>query len=227
MALCSVKFQSELAEGCVLAPERYDPRRGALCSIADEESVPLAAITASLRRVIDRKTEGEGKWLVLDTSDAQDGVVVCRKSPIEGAEIGSAKKLVEKHAVIISRLRPYLRQVAYVDEGIGCWEKGILLACSSEFFVLRSTDNQSIAFLVPFLLSEPVQKVLAASQEGGHHPRFGESTLMSLPVPRRLLRDRENLSQEVEMSVRMYREMERKIARMVAEAGESLLQLEC
>ena len=74
-----VKFQSELEEGYVLAPERYDPRRDTLRSEADEESVPLAAITVSVRRLIDRKTAGQGKWLVLDTSDAQEGIVVCRK----------------------------------------------------------------------------------------------------------------------------------------------------
>jgi hypothetical protein len=226
MALCAVKFQSELEEGYVLAPERYDPRRDALRRKADAESVPLRAIAVSLRRVVDRKTAGDGKWLVLDTSDAQEGTVICRKDSIEGSEIGSAKKLVEKHTVIISRLRPYLRQVAYADEGIGCWDKGVLLACSTEFFVLRSTDNQSIAFLVPFLLCDPVQKVLAASQEGGHHPRFAESALLSLPVPKRLLQDRGRISEEVVKGVRMYREMELRMVRMVAEAGKSLQTLE-
>ncbi len=222
MALCAVKFQSELAEGCVLAPERYDPRRDALSSAADGGSVPLAVIAASMRRIIGRRTAGDGRWLVLDTSDAQEGIIVCRKSAVDDFQIGSAKKLVEKDAVIISRLRPYLRQVGYVDEGIGCWDKGILLACSTEFFVLRSTDKRSIAFLVPFLLSEPVQKVLAVSQEGGHHPRFGDTALMSLPVPMSLLRERDQISLNVEQSVRMYREMERSMARMVAEAGKRL-----
>jgi hypothetical protein len=37
--------------------------------------------------------------------------------------------------------------------------------------------------LVPFLLSERVQAALAAGQEGGHHPRFCQELLLSLPVP--------------------------------------------
>ncbi|MFT5685614.1 MAG: hypothetical protein ACI8RZ_006568, partial [Myxococcota bacterium] len=41
----------------------------------------------------------------------------------------------------------------------------------------------SIAFLVPFLLSEPVQTALAAGQEGGHHPRFPSALLMGLRIP--------------------------------------------
>ena len=225
MALCAVKIQSELADGCVLAPERYDPRRDALCTLGDEDSTPLAAVAVCVRQVIDRKTAGEGKWMVLDTSDAQEGIVVCRKNPIKGFEIGSSRVSRETDGNHL-RLRPYLRQVGYVDEGIWCRNQGIPAACSTEFFVLRSTGNQSIAFLVPFLLSEPVQKVLAVSQEGGHHPPFREDTLMSLPIPKMLLRNREETSLVVENAVRMYRELEKGIARTVAEMGRSLEGLE-
>ena len=78
--------------------------------------------------------------------------------------------------------------------------------CSSEFYVLESKDGSSIAFLVPFLLSQRVQSVLAASQEGGHHPRFNERTLKSLPIPAFLLERRVELSTIVEHAVAQARQ---------------------
>ena len=65
--------------------------------------------------------------------------------------------------VIISRLRPYLRQVAFVDSDIRGYELSATILCSTEFFVLRAIEQESIAFLVPFLLSQSTQQVLAAS----------------------------------------------------------------
>ena len=120
------------------------------------------------------------RCLVLDTGNAQEGFLLSRRTPVPQSEIGSTKKRV-RPGDVRSRLRPYLRQVAYVDEALANGE--IVLLCSTEFFVLRSHDDRCIAFLVPFLLSEPVQQVLALSQEGGHHPRFSETTLRSLPLP--------------------------------------------
>lgn len=52
---------------------------------------------------------------------------------------------MRKGDVIISRLRPYLRQVAYVDE-----DRKEILGASTEFFVIRARNNESIAYLVPF-----------------------------------------------------------------------------
>jgi hypothetical protein len=64
--------------------------------------------------------------------------------------------------------------------------------------------------------------VLAASQEGGHHPRFDEETLLSLPIPEGLMRTREKVSKEVERAVALYRESERTLAKLV-ESSEVLL----
>ena len=143
-----------------------------------------------------------------------------RKVPVGGAEIGSAKKLIMPNDVIISRLRPYLRQVALVDGQIGN-ALGATLACSTEFFVLRSRNEHSIAFLVPFLLSRQVQDVLAASQEGGHHPRFDDSTLLTLPVPVSLLNKRAASSAALEKSVALYRKYEHGLKEMIANAEEA------
>src|SRR5262249_5431927 len=158
----------------------------------------------------------------LDTSDAQEGIVVNRKLPVSLSEIGSTKKVVEHRDVLISRLRPYLRQVAFVDRGIRFWQEGVGLLCSTEFFVLRALGEESIAFLVPFLLSQQVQQVLAAAQEGGHHPRFNEATLLGLPVPKSLVERREALSREVERGVQLFRQSERLLAGLIEDAEGDL-----
>lgn len=215
----AVKSQNELGKAFVLAPERYDPRR-LLHSPMKGDASALGHVAKVIRQTVTTATAGDGSFLVLDTSHAQEGVITRPKQVVKGSEIGSAKKAVGRHDVIISRLRPYLRQVAFVDDDINGWSAGVNLICSTEFFVLRSIDDRSIAFLVPFLLSSAVQTVLAASQEGGHHPRFDEATLVSLPIPPGILEKRDAVSEAVGKSVMLYREAEKIMADMVGEAGK-------
>jgi hypothetical protein len=148
----------------------------------------------------------------------REGIVIGKKKPVSSDELGSAKKGFQHNDVLISRLRPYLRQVAFVDNDIPDAAPETELVCSTEFFVLRSESGDSIAFLVPFLLSTPVQKVLSASQEGGHHPRFDEETLLSLPIPERLILAREISSAEVVRGIALYRETENTMSKLIAAA---------
>ena len=214
MALISIQPRRNLGPIDVLAAERYDPRR-----TLDSNSTPAVLLggVATMVRCVVQPTAELGRCLVLDTSDAREGVVIARKVPVDGSAIGSAKKVTRAHDVILSRLRPYLRQVAFVDEEIP-HAQGALLLCSTEFFVLRSPEKRSIAFLVPFLLSRPVQQVLAAAQEGGHHPRVGDATLLTLPVPVALLDQRDAISATIERSVELYRKSEQGVDEMVARA---------
>lgn len=198
----------QLDSGWVLAPERYDQRRrlsrstgttlGGLIQIVNEQVSPRMA------------GQDESVYTVLDTGDANEGVLRTSRAPLQLREIGSAKKRLRIGDVIISRLRPYLRQVALVDAGLfQTLGKETGLACSTEFFVLRSQDPKaSIAFLVPYLLSTPIQRVLAAAQEGGHHPRFSQATLEQLRVPDGVLARRSELSVRTEESIRLYRTAE-------------------
>ncbi len=215
MAVISTIKCSLLVPPFVLAPERYDPRRELSAAM---RSVPLGEIAQSIRQVV-QPPYSLGPCLVLDTSDAREGVIIARKTQTE--DIGSAKKRLQPRDVIISRLRPYLRQVAYVDDAIPNADGAVLL-CSTEFFVLRAIDERPISFLVPFLLSAQVQSVLAASQEGGHHPRFDDSTLFTLPVPVSLIDDRRQASDAVEKAVMLYRQSERILDDLVAGATRSL-----
>ena len=195
---------SKLDEGYVLAPERYDPRRGRL-----NGSGPCLTDFVNVLRdqVSPSKCGSADKFLVLDTGDAHNGIVKPNKVPANGSSLRSAKKRIQPDQIIISRLRPYLRQVAWIDPGLrGGESQSVELLCSTEFFVLGSADDTSIAFLVPFLLSPHIQSILAASQEGGHHPRFNERTLRSLPVPKQLIKHRSALSEQVELAVNKARE---------------------
>lgn len=212
MAFVSTRKSSLLGDSFVLAPERYDPRRTVE---ANDGCIPLREIANISRSTVHALSE-EQKALVLDTSDAREGIIVAKKSPT--SEIGSAKKLVEPGNVIISRLRPYLRQVAFVDSAITNGECQLL--CSTEFFVLQAIDKESIAFLVPYLLTTKVQTILAASQEGGHHPRFNESVLSALPIPKQLLDDRKKASRIVEESVKFYRRSEKNIEELVSVSNQ-------
>lgn len=45
----------------------------------------------------------------------------------------------------------------------------------------KPTLNRSA--LLVFLRSHPVQTILKWSQDGSHHPRFGDEDLMCIPVP--------------------------------------------
>lgn len=215
MALVLSRKAGKLSHPFVWAPERYDPRR----EIAGPtDSIPLGDLVDVVRETIGMAQEGES-YLILDTSDAREGIVISRKEVV--SKLGSTKKAPQVGDVIISRLRPYLRQVAYVDGEIPNIEDGRLV-CSTEFYVLRCRERQSAAFLVPFLLSSRVQEALSASQEGGHHPRFDDSMLLSLPVPKSWVERREPASLELQRAIALFRESERIVERLIADSGEGL-----
>jgi hypothetical protein len=217
VALISVIPRAELEGKCVLAPERYDPRRRSLPTANGQgRSKPLGSLVRHERRTVNPTARDEKPCVVFDTSDAREGILVTHKQAIRIRDLGSAKKVVEANDLIVSRLRPYLRQVAFVDAAVAERAGEALLLCSTEFFVLRPLDRQSLAFLVPFLLSQPVQTVLAAAQEGGHHPRFNEATLLGLPVPEELIRRREDVAAQVGRSIRWFRQAQVELDGLIA-----------
>lgn len=222
MANVTIKRLGDLDAKWVLAPERYDLRRGLLGPAGgDTSTVTLGQLAEVVRQTFSPTSRGaEGRrFVVLDTSDIREGLIVGRKPTVYGSEIGSAKKIFVRNDVLISRLRPYLRQVAIVDEGFVLNAGGAELACSTEFYVLRSRSPVRIDFLVPYLLSAPVQKALAASQEGGHHPRFDESVLLRIPVPAAVLLQRELCTESISIAAARYRESETLIQTHISKAN--------
>lgn len=209
MAVFSVIAAGDLGPGQVLAPERYHPGRrargaagavplGELCTVESELVAPGA---------------GEARLEVLDTGDVAEGFVRGGVRACARAELGSTKKRVRAGDVLVSRLRPYLRQIGLAGEA------SLPRVCSTEFFVLRARGGRSIAFLVPYLLSAGPQAILAASVEGGHHPRFRREALVELPVPRRLVERRAASSRAVERALADRARSEQALARLIRAAG--------
>lgn len=135
-----------------------------------------------------------------DLSDAlglflDDGLRIENKK-----EIGSTKRILEKNDVIISRLRSYLKEIAFVFDN-----KNLKLA-STEFFAFRRKKNTNIfpELLFSFLQTNIVQKILEWSQEGVNHPRFSENAILELKLPDVLLKQQDKIKQLVETGHNLY-----------------------
>ncbi len=132
-------------------------------------------------------TPPEGARFVLDTNNARDGLL---DLPVLGNPVSdrvSAKKTAQEGDIIVSRLRPYLRQVALIPPGASELLEQEHFYCSTEFFVLRRKDGGDAAGLVAWLLSEPIQGMMSEAATGGHHPRINVDLLLSAPVEDRYL----------------------------------------
>lgn len=181
-----IRTVGELGEALVLAPERFDPRRTVAASIVAGRR--LGDLVEIAGENVHAAAFGAGaRVLVLDTTHAWDGFVLARHAPVAPTQLGSAKRALAPGDVIVSRLRPYLRQVAFVDDALFARAPGgNAVVASTEFYVLRGRGGFDAAALVPYLLGDTVQAALAAGQEGGHHPRFDRALLADLPVPKSL-----------------------------------------
>jgi hypothetical protein len=191
-AVCTL---AELGDDLVLAPERHLVTRLARASHGASDSIALGDLVIERRERLE--TRDIPRALVLDTTHARDGVLDIGGAPANGEAPKSSKKLVRAGDVIVSRLRPYLRQIALVHPQAMALSGRELLAVSTEFYVLSARAEADIAFLLPFLLGEEAQAVLAASQEGGHHPRVPRASLFALRVPRAFVEGRKARSRAV------------------------------
>jgi hypothetical protein len=206
-----VRTVAELGDDLCLAPERFDPQRTVAIGATRTGSAAPRRLADLAEVVTDNVTAASfaatARVLVLDTTHAWDGFVLVRHAPVAATAIGSAKRALAPGDVIISRLRPYLRQVAFVDDGLFDPRSGGVdaVVASTEFYVLRGKGALDAACLVPYLLSAPVQAALAAGQEGGHHPRFERAQLEDLPIPAFLPRRARAIAAEVRTLARSLR----------------------
>lgn len=127
-----------------------------------------------------------GSKYVLDTGNAREGFldISILGDPVSSRT--SAKKIAIEGDVIVSRLRPYLRQVAAIPRGASKALGQDRFYCSTEFFVLRG-EGEDITGLVAWLLSDPVQRMMTEAACGGHHPRINLEMLLNSPVDDRFL----------------------------------------
>ena len=213
MAICILKSNKQLGVNFILTPERYNPRRR--MSIDNEDTILMSEIVEIVNDIITKK-QAQGKSIIqINTSDAMGGYLNINSEVNDS--INSNKKILRKGDVIISRLRPYLRQVAYVDE-----DRKEILGASTEFFVIRARNNESIAYLVPFLLSQPAQLVFENSVEGSQHPRFKEEDVLNLKIPKNIYDERANISNRVIEAIESYRSYERSIFKEIKEMNKAM-----
>jgi hypothetical protein len=183
----AVRTLAELGEDVVLAPERW------VAALDVGDGVPLGELVVERReRAVERDA------VVLDTTHAKDGLLDVHAALRVASSAKSAKKSARAGEIIVSRLRPYLRQIALVHPKALATVSGRALAVSTEFYVLAPRESGGdLGFLLPFLLGVDAQRTLAAAQEGGHRPRVPRASLLALRVPKELLRRRKRVSAEV------------------------------
>ena len=181
----AVRAVADLASGLILSPERY---------VADDEPAEhrvtigdLVDVVTTVRRPTAMPTDRP--LLLLDVGHAWEGLILATHAPVPASGVGSPKALVQPGDVVISRLRSYLRQAAYIGDDLYTRAAGgNHVAVSAEFVVLRGRPGGvPAAALLPHLLTEPVQQRLASSEAGGQHPRFRKETLAGIEVPDEIL----------------------------------------
>lgn len=140
-----------------------------------------------IESISQQMTPPDGARYVLDTNNAREGFL---DIPILGDPTStrtSAKKVAMEGDVIVSRLRPYLRQVALIPSGAVELLGQTRFFCSTEFFVLRRRDGGNAAGIAAWLLSEPIQTMMTEAATGGHHPRISADLLLGAPISDRYL----------------------------------------
>lgn len=212
-----IRSLAQLDAGRILTPERYaaagaGPAAGIGPSAGTGRSVgpvPLGNLVDVLTRSHrPSQLPADRPVLVLDAGHAWEGLVLATHALVDARTIASPKRVVEPGDVIISRLRSYLRQVAYIDPGLFArTARGNSVFVSAEFLVLRAASPTGLptAALVPFLLSAAVQATLAASEEGGHHPRFRKETLEELGVPPDVVANAQAIAGGVDRAASLHR----------------------
>ena len=215
MAICWYMSPTGFDSESAWSPERYSPERTQQQTLATN-SVPLADLVILQKETFNPSAKGNdsGSYVVLDTTHAYEGRIQFRGKPVSIDGVGSIKRPLQPGYVIISRLRTYLRQVALVDDAFTGGVDAMML-CSTEFYVLAPKNRTSdIAFLVPYLLSAPVQKAFAAAEEGGHHPRIQPDVLLNIAVPRSLIEKRDDFSRRFRKSIKFIRQGEELLAEL-------------
>ncbi len=200
-----------------LASEHYHPRKlFFLKHLHSLEGSKIKEHFQSVREIFNPTVSSPPpKARVYDVSDALGNFLREGRVVIRSKDIKSIKKIARQGDVIISRLRPYLREIAVVPE------IDHIALVSTEFIILRRRQGKKGHFLLPYLLSEPVQTILQWSQDGSNHPRFAEDILLDLPLPGCLLEIQDELNKTVEKAVSCFRE-----SKEIYAQAESLLLTE-
>jgi len=183
MITYSIIQKSQLEGGLRLDSEFYHPEK--LEAMKRLSKLGVSTISENFRNIKEifnpsRHRLATTPARVFDLSDVSSFLLEEGTKVEKADEVGSTKKIIRQNDVLISRLRPYLKEVSFV--GFNDIQK----LASTEFVVLRKKKDSKFPpqALFAFLTTDEVQKILFWSQGGTEHPRFSENLLMGLKLPK-------------------------------------------
>lgn len=227
MAVWSEVKSNETFSTLNFAAEHYHPKKLEYLKLLNSfDGLRVGEIFTSVKDIFDPKKHILNEPArVYDLTDSL-GNFLGEGNEANEETFKSAKKIVRHNDIIVSRLRSYLKEIAIVPNV----DEQVLV--STEYIVLRPNDNalpEKYKYILPFLLSEPVQTILHWSQDGNEHPRFAESVLLNLKIPEVVINQksifREALEQaqnKIESSKILYQQAE---ALLLHELGLDALDL--
>src|SRR3989338_2473207 len=182
----SIIQKSQLEGGLRLDTEFYHPEK--LEAMEKLSKFGVSTIAENFRNVKEtfnplRHQLATTPARVFDLSDVSSFLLEEGKEIMEADEVGSTKKIFRQNDVLISRLRPYLKEVSFV--GFNDTQK------------LASTD-------FTFLMTDEVQRILFWSQGGTEHPRFSENLLTGFKLPKLSEKTAEGIADDVNSAYKNY-----------------------
>ena len=201
---------SEVQETGRLGAEYFHPQKRIMRQhLAGLGGRPLREHVRAVKKLVKGDPDDDRPVHNIDLPDALDPYVSDDRQPTTFADLGSTKKAFQPGDVVVSRLRSYLKEIAFV-RGSG----EVPFVGSSEFIVLRPTSGIAPEALTVYLRSEAAQVILKWSQSGSAHPRFDQTDLLDIPVPDAVLDLQDDLVRLCSEAV----ERDRDAARLLAEA---------
>jgi len=203
MVSYSIIQKSQLEGGLRLDSEFYHPEK--LGAMEKLSKFGISAISENFRNVKEtfnpvRHQLATTPARVFDLSDVGSFLLEAGTRVEKSDEVGSAKKIIRQNDVLISRLRPYLKEVSFV--GFNNVQK----LASTEFVVLRKKKESKFPpeALFAFLITDEVQRILFWSQGGTEHPRFSENLLLGLKLPKLSEKTAESIADNVNDAYKNY-----------------------
>lgn len=199
----SIIQKSQLEGGLRLDAEFYHPEK--LEAMEKLSKFGISTIDKNFRNIKEtfnpvRHQLATTPARVFDLSDVSSFLLEEGKEIAGPDEVGSTKKIFRQNDVLISRLRPYLKEVSFV--GFNDVQK----LASTEFIILRERKNSKFPpqVLFVFLMTDEVQKILFWSQGGTEHPRFSENLLLGLGLPKLSEKTAESIVDDVNSAYESY-----------------------
>lgn len=153
--------------------EYYHPDKLKAIKILSKSNDRISSFFSPIKKTYHVK---EGNKNIINLEGVSQGFI--QNSTSEKSK--SNKKRVKEGDIIISKLRPYLKEISLVSKKFDDFY------VSTELIILREkVKKDGFRFiLLPFLFTKEVQKILFWSQQGTNHPRFNEKVLLDINFPK-------------------------------------------